>query len=166
MSTLSPLQSPYFLENKMELRRLQRQDQENLEARRQRDEREIALQKGDLKRQAAELREREQQVAEREAAVQRQQDEQAGVQAVCMARELNTDAVDRAFVTGNSAAVAAQIIAAADKARNPDAYVELPTNPTARAIALAAMKARGERLSAADEDWLARFSMGLANARR
>jgi hypothetical protein len=83
MSTLSPLQSPYFLENKMELRRLQRQDQENLEARRLRDEREIALQKGDLKRRAAALREREHQVAEREAAVQRQQDEQAGVHAAC-----------------------------------------------------------------------------------
>lgn len=141
--SLSNLQRDGFQhEHRADAARQRRADQENLEALRISHEREDQLRKGDLRRKETELREREDALIERESQLAGRERDANTEAAEDMARDLHTDVVDRAFDTGNSAAIAAAIIRAGDRARSGVPPPE-PTNPTARAMIAAHKKALG-----------------------
>ena len=132
--SLSPLNrgSDFAHEHRAELRRQQRIAQQNLEQERMRHEREQALRQGDLRRQQAALREREDLLIEREARIRGLERDASTAAAETMAGELHVDVADHAPITGDRAALVQAVFAARNKALGltlPDR----PTHPVARA---------------------------------
>jgi hypothetical protein len=159
-SSLTPLTRTTLSEHRAELARQRRVDMENAEQTRMRHERELAHQRGELRERERRLEQMEWRLEQERVALQADLDAANTARAESMLTDDGPVLITRLAIPQSNAATmatAAAIIRAAAIARGEIDDTPQPTHPTARAVILSGMRARGEALSASDAQWLENF---------